>query len=321
MRTDCWSCELGPDVNLIFERHRKGPKIGKQKGLKMMRHVKYSIGLISLVAAAAFAADATAPAAKRATATARAPSAATAAAGAPVVLPGMSAEQIVERNVQARGGLEAWRAVKTLALTGKIQAGGAENPELPFVMKMKRPHSSRLELRFGEQAAVQVYDGSKGWKVRPYLNRKAVEPYTPAEEKQASGWEELDGPLIDYARKGTQVTLVGTEAVEGQPAYKLKLTLKDGQQRNVWIDGSTFLERKIDGDARKVDGKMHAAFIFYRDFKKQGGLTIPTVLETLVEGAGQKPHKLSVDTIAINEATPDSLFSKPDVGMTKTAGR
>jgi len=291
--------------------------IGRNEDLKMMRHVKFSIGLLSLVATAAFAADGTAPAAKPAATTRPAP----AATHSAVPLPTLTAAQIVDRNVEARGGLEAWRGVKSMTLTGKLQAGGTENPELAFVMKMKRPHSSRLERRFKDQTAVQVYDGSRGWKVRPYLNRQAVESYTQTEAKQASGWEELDGPLIDYSKKGTKVALVGTESVEGHDSYRLKLTLKDGQQRNVWIDGSTFLERKVEGDPRKVDGKMQGASLFYRDFKKQGGLTIPTVLETLVDGAGQKPHKLSVETIAINETMQDSLFAKPDLAMTKAATR
>src|SRR5512138_2752744 len=168
----------------------------------------------------------------------------------------LSAAQIVERNVAARGGLKAWRDVSTLILSGKMEAGGTKNTDLPFVMEMKRPHKSRLQIRFQGQTAIQVYDGEQGWKVRPFLGRNEVESFTPEEARLAANWAELDGMLIDAASKGTKVALEGTENVEGHPSYRLKLTLKDGTVRHVWIDASTFLEQKAEGDPHKLDGKM-----------------------------------------------------------------
>src|SRR5882672_541873 len=114
----------------------------------------------------------------------------------------LTAEQVVEKNIAARGGLQAWRAVQTLSMSGKMDAGGneqstsplrvpgavasaavpkrrpAEQIQLPFRMELKRPRKSRMELDFRGQAAVQVYDGTNGWRLRPFLNRHEVEPYT-----------------------------------------------------------------------------------------------------------------------------------------------
>lgn len=229
-----------------------------------------------------------------------------------------TAAQIVERNLKARGGLEAWRAVKTMTLAGKLEAGGKENTALPFVLEMKRPHKSRVELRFRDQTAFQVYNGEQGWKVRPFLNRNDVEPFTPDEAKLAANWAELDGPLVDYASKGTRISLVGMEPVEGRNAYKLKLTLKDGAQRNVWIDAKTFLEAKIDGDPRKMDGKWHPVAIFYRDYRPESGLTVPHVLETVVEGT-KASHKMTIDKVAVNPPLEDSVFEKPKLSVTASA--
>ena len=224
-----------------------------------------------------------------------------------------SAAQIVERNIAARGGLPAWRAVQTLTFSGQLEAGGKQNTPLPFVMEMKRPHKSRLEIRFRDQTAFQVYDGSQGWKVRPFLNRDDAEPFTPSEAKLAAGWAELDGPLVDYASKGTQISVEGIEAVEGRDAYKLKLTLKSGVERNVWIDAATFLETKIDGDPRKMDGKLRNVAIFYRDYKIENGLTVPHVLETVVEGIKQSSHKMTIEKVAVNQPLEDALFAKPQL--------
>jgi len=230
----------------------------------------------------------------------------------------MTADQIVERNVAARGGLETWRAVKTLTLSGKLEAGGKNNTELPFVMRMKRPQMSRLEVRFGDQTAVQVYDGAHGWKLRPFLGRDAVEPYTSAEAKSAESWQELDGPLVDHGRKGTKVELLGKESVEGHSAYKLKLTLKGGEQRRLWIDAANFLELKIDGEPRKMDGRLRNVAIYYRDYKSEGGLTVPHVEETVVDGDKQS-HKMKIERVAVNQSLKDDLFAKPQPMLAKVS--
>src|SRR5581483_4496979 len=120
-----------------------------------------------------------------------------------------------------------------------------------------RPRKMRLELEFNGQTAVQVYDGANGWKLRPFLNRRQVEPFSEEELKAASRQSDLDGPLIDYATKGTQIEVEGMEKVENNDAYKLKLTLKDGQVQHVWVDARTFLETKIEGSPRRLDGRYH----------------------------------------------------------------
>jgi hypothetical protein len=169
----------------------------------------------------------------------------------------LSAAQIVDKNVEARGGLQAWRSVHTISLTGKLGAGGNERStlavpmrdpksiaravprrpvdeaQLPFVMELERPRKVRFELQFNGKTAVQVYDGANGWKLRPFLNRLEVEPYTAEEMKIASMQTDLDGPLVDWAAKGTSVELAGTEKVEDRDTYKLKLTMKDGHALHV----------------------------------------------------------------------------------------
>src|SRR5437016_9503314 len=134
---------------------------------------------------------------------------------------GVSLSQIVEKHVAARGGVKAWHAVQTLAVSGKLDAGTGDSVtrsttiarqgagasarrgeraaaeaavkgtaerqvQLPFRLEMKRPRKSRLEIDFAGKTAVQVYDGQQGWKLRPYLNRDDVEPFTAEEAKSRS---------------------------------------------------------------------------------------------------------------------------------------
>jgi len=222
----------------------------------------------------------------------------------------LSAEQIVARNVKARGGSKAWDGVKTLTMTGKLEAGGKKNTELAFTMRMKRPHKSRLEIEFQNKTAIQVYDGKQGWKVRPFLGRNDAEPFSPAEAKAAEEWQELDGTLIDHVRKGIKVSVEGMDKVEKHKTYKLKLTMKDGEIRHLWVDAKTFLERKIDGQPRKMDGKLRQVSVYYRDYHTEHGLKLPHEFETAVDGVKQS-YKMHIDKVAVNQKMDDKLFEKP----------
>jgi hypothetical protein len=257
---------------------------------------------------------------------------------------GLSAAQIVDKNVAARGGLQAWRAVQTLSLQGKMGAGGNQRPtlavpsphskelantlprrsgeeaQLPFLMKMKRPRKVRLELQFKGQTAVQVFDGASGWKLRPFLNRQEVEGFTAEELKRAANQEDLDGPLVDYSAKGTRVEVEGTEKVEGRDTYKIKVTEKTGHTFHVWIDTQTFLEAKMEGLPRRLDGTEHPVEIYYRDYRTVDGLQIPFLLETRVLPVGTNalglrdtpvpPEKIVIEKVVVNPKIEEKLFSK-----------
>ena len=257
----------------------------------------------------------------------------------------LSAAQIADKNVAARGGLQAWRGVQTLSLQGTMGAGGnqraalsaampnskdvslprrpAEEVKLPFLMELKRPHKMRLELQVKGQTAVQVYDGTNGWKFRPFLNRHEAEPYSAEELKIASNREDLDGPLVDYAAKGSRVELDGTEKVEGRETYKLKVTKKSGQSVHVWVDAETFLEAKIDGQPRTLDGTEHPVEVYYRDYRTVDGLKMPYLLETRVLPVGKNalglrdtpvpPEKIIIDKVMVNPKIDEKLFSKMEV--------
>jgi len=257
----------------------------------------------------------------------------------------LTAAQVIEKHVAARGGLQAWRAVTSMSWNGKMEVGFADSTarsqryvsnsmartgkmqrlalldeekkaqsakqvELPFLMEMKRPAKARVELEFLGKTAIQVYDGKEGWMKRPYLNREDWEPFSPEQAKSQSEKWGLDNPLFDYSANGTTVALEGVEPVEGHDAYKLKLTLKSGQVQHVWIDAHSFLDVKVDGTPRRMDGKMRTVWVYQRDFRPVNGLMLPFVLETAVEGY-RDTHKMTIEKVALNPQLEDALFLRP----------
>jgi hypothetical protein len=106
--------------------------------------------------------------------------------------------------------------------------------------------------------------------------------------------------------------MAGTDLVEGRNAYKLKLTLNDGQVRNLWVDAQTFLEVKIEGTPRRLDGKMHNVETYYRNYTPVSGLLIPFVLETAVEKV-QPTRKITFEKVILNPKLEDNAFTKPEI--------
>ena len=263
---------------------------------------------------------------------------------------GLTAAQIVEKHVAARGGMQAWRAVQTMSWAGKMDAGvgdssarsamwvksrgdangkmkraalaaadagqaqdqphSEQQAQLPFALEMKRPGKSRLEIEFAGKTAVQVYDGVHGWKVRPFLNRNDVEPFTAAEAKSQAGKWDMDGPLLDYSAKGTKVEYEAVEPVDGHDAYRLKLTMKSGSVTHMWIDTQSFLDVKVEGVPRWMDGRMHTVWVTQRDFRWVQGVKVPFALETSVDGY-RDTHKMVLDKVAVNPQLSDARFGKP----------
>ena len=255
----------------------------------------------------------------------------------------LTAAQVVEKNIAARGGAQAWKGVQTMSWSGKMDAGAGDSIErsrrfaqnqghlsnsrmahgdmaagdkaskqvqLSFKHEMKRPNKSRTEIEFAGKTAVQVFDGSSGWKYRPFLNRNDVEPFSPDEAKMESEDPGIGGYLTDYSARGSKVDLDGMEKVEGHDAYKLKVTSKTGGVKYVWVDAQSFLDVKVSGNQKHMDGKMHNVYIYQRDFRDVQGVKVPFVMETAVEGY-RETHKAILETVLINPKLDDSRFTKP----------
>src|SRR4029077_16438646 len=118
--------------------------------------------------------------------------------------------------------------------------------EAPVTLELKKPSSVRLEITFQGNTGVQAYDGKTGWGISPMAAKKDPEPMSADDLKDMDEQADMDGPLVDYKAKGHTVVLMGKEKVEGSDAYKLKLTLKTGDIRTIYIDVDSYLELKTE---------------------------------------------------------------------------
>jgi hypothetical protein len=225
----------------------------------------------------------------------------------------LTVDEILMKNAAARGGIEAWRNVRTMLWTGHVESANAPGPNAPFVLALRRPDSTRFEITAMNQRVVRIFNGNEGWKIRPSAGGPPdVQPYTPAEVRYARDEQVIDGPLLDHAAKGIAVSLDGMDAVEGKRAYRLMVTLPSGAHRHVWVDAASFLDVKYDREAPNLSRAPVTIEVMYRDYRQVDGLQVPFVIESGVVGAAKK-DKLVIERVSINPPLEDGMFIKPAV--------
>jgi hypothetical protein len=219
---------------------------------------------------------------------------------------------ILEKSTAARGGLEAWRKVTTMVWTGHVERADGSGPRLQFMLQQKRPNLMRFEIATDRDTSVRVFDGRQGWKLRPDAGGKPeMQPYSEAEVRAARDAQVIDGPVLDAAAKGVQLTLDGVEEVEGRKAYRLRARLPSGTVQRVWIDAESFLEVKYDRPTRDAAGRPTTVAVYPRNYQAYEGLRIPFTIETGTPGGGPIADRLVIDRIAINANLPDGMFARP----------
>ncbi len=216
-------------------------------------------------------------------------------------------EEIIAQNMAARGGMEKIKAVKSVRITGRVEV--APGMEAPFLIELKRPEHFRMEFTIQGLTALQAYDGKSGWQVMPFNGNKNAEPLSPEDTKDAQENADFDGPLMDYKAKGNQVELVGKEEVDGAPTYKLKISLKNGDVVQEFIDTESSLEVK-EISTRTINGTPKVVEQTFGDYKPVEGLMFPFALENGVRDSEQK-QKIIVEKVELNVPVDDSKFVMP----------
>lgn len=225
-----------------------------------------------------------------------------------------TADEIIQKHIQARGGLQKLKAVKSIKATGKILPAGL-GQEIPITLQQKRPHSFRLDATFQGQSLTQVYDGEAGWKIDPFQGSSEPEKMAGDELKDAIEQADLDGPLVDYKAKGHTVELVGKEDLEGSPVYKLKVSLKNGDMRYVYLDADNYLELKVTSK-RKTPGGEIEVDSYPGNYKPVNGIMFPFSIEQKVKG--QTTAQITIDKYEIDAAIDDAIFKMPVKDKPKT---
>lgn len=220
-------------------------------------------------------------------------------------------DELIEKNLAARGGKDKIKAVQSVRMTGKMAM--SSNMEMPFSMEMARPGKVRMDMTLQGMTMVMAYDGQSGWVIVPFTGKKDPEPMPADQLKDMKQRSDMDGVLVDYKEKGHQIELVGKEDLEGTPVYKLKVTQKEGEVSYVYLDAEQFLELKTVSK-REMNGQEVETSVMLGDYKPEAGVLYPHSMEMRIKGAtGTTPPNMTMTftKIDVNPDLGKDRFAQP----------
>ena len=225
----------------------------------------------------------------------------------PAFLPAQTAEELVAKNLQARGGIDKIKAISTLRMTGRLQQGSLT---IQFNRIAKAPNLLRDAATIQGMTQIQAYDGATGWQISPFEGRKDPELLGEDDLRDVVENADFHGPLIDYQKKDNRIEYMGHDTVDGDDAYRLKVTLANGDIIYYFLDPDTYLEIRTE-KTQFIRGSVHETFTNLGSYKQVAGVYFPFSIES-----GQKRNPgdgvtITFDKIEANTPVDVQQFKPP----------
>ena len=223
------------------------------------------------------------------------------------LLSGQTAEELVQRNLAAKGGIDKLKSIKTLRMTGRMQMGSMTAQVGEDAMA---PDLLRQNFTLQGMTAVQAYDGKTGWKISPFEGRR--DPELAGEQELRDLVEDADfyGPLVDYQAHQTKIEYLGHDTIDGDDVHRLKLTLKNGDIYYYYLDPETFLEIRVER-VQFIHGAVHESVVDCGSYKPVGGVYFPFTMEMSSKQNPGNSSKVTYEKIEANVPMDPAEFRMP----------
>jgi outer membrane lipoprotein-sorting protein len=222
-------------------------------------------------------------------------------------LSAQTAEELVAKNLQAKGGIEKIKSIKSLRMHGKFQQGSF-TAEVGQVAKA--PDLLRETFTIQGMTQIQSYDGSTGWQISPFQGRRDPEMLGEDDLRDISEDADFYGPLVDYKEKGNTIEYLGHDTVDGDDAYRLKVSLKNGDNVYYYLDPDTYIEIRTERQ-QFIRGAVKETVTDLGAYKQVNGVYFPFSIESAPKGRPDQKGTVTVDRYEANVPVPDSQFKMP----------
>jgi outer membrane lipoprotein-sorting protein len=216
-----------------------------------------------------------------------------------------TAEEVIAKNLEAKGGIERLRDTTTVRVTGTITQQGLKGTMLNI---SKRPNLFRREMDLGGQKMIQGFDGTTLWMQRSGLPPQEMPPGPQTEMLKQD--VSFDPPFLDWQQKGHTIHYKERFHEKGKDYDVLTFTPKDRPPVEYYIDAKTGLEARtlmtMDDPGGGGKARLETRFTDYREVD---GRMIPFVTTNLVNGTVVAQVRL--DKIEFNVPLDDSVFRMP----------
>jgi len=213
-------------------------------------------------------------------------------------------EDIIQKHIQARGGLENWDIIENLHLSGTFTAFSQPKP---FTLVIGRGNRLYFEHHLGKFQNTIGCDGQKYWWITPLLGYDSPAILPESARPVARQYMELATPFFHYQARGIKVQYQGLGEKFGQDGHILELTYKDGWQETWVLDQTTCLELLRISKGFDV-GDVVDQQTWFSDFRRVGDVVLPHLVETEFR---TRHRVMEITGVELNKPPSPNLFKMP----------
>ncbi len=209
-----------------------------------------------------------------------------------------TAEEVIQKHIDAIGGEKAWDKVKSVKMVGAMSTQGMEIAVTQTIINDK---AFRMDISLMGQTGYMIYTDKGAWQFMPFAGD--TKPKEMPAEQASAGKDKLNFKNTVMANKAiiAKATIDGTDTINSVPCIKLKITGKDGNESVCYFDTKTYYLVKQDVKAKIQDEEQEMSYSF-SNFKKQPeGIIIPMTYST-------PQGDIVFKTIEINKKIDEKIF-------------
>lgn len=229
------------------------------------------------------------------------PATKTATATATAAMP--TADQVIDKYVQALGGKAAIEKLTSRAAKGSFDMP-AMNVSAPIESYNKAPNKTVFILEIpGFGSVGRGYDGTTGWSQNPQEGLREMSGAELAMMKRGAEFNRE----IRLKQLYPQMTVKGKEKVGEREAYLIEATPAGGAPEKMYFDTQTGLLIRYDFEAETPQGKFSTQSSF-DDYKEVDGVKMPF---TVRQSSSAGDFIIKFTEVKHNVPVDDAKFNKP----------
>ena len=206
---------------------------------------------------------------------------------------GKTVDEIIEKHIRVKGGLDKLEAIQSIYLEGIITLMGiASLIKIATVRNELNPEGFNQQWQLTDQKENLVASE------HIFTNSTLLSDVLAAMQTDTC----IATPLINYVAKSYTAALIGNEVIDGIACYKLKLTGKEGNVIYYWINKDDFLivQSSFENGESGV-GKNESTLTRYNNYKAVDGMLFAHSIEIQINHLKeQNTVEISYNKIEIN---------------------
>lgn len=208
-------------------------------------------------------------------------------------------DQIISKHIEAIGGRENWKKIKSLRQESSMKMQGAE---IKLVTTQVDKKAFRLDVSAMGMNGYQIMTNTEGWSFMPFQGQTKPEPMTADDVKISQDQLEIQNDFMTYGEMGKKLEDLGTEEVDGTECFKLKLTDKEGSETTYYIDQSNYFLVK-ESSKMTANGQEMENVVTYSNYEKTAeGIFFPKNIVSM-QGA------MEITKIEVNPVIDETIFT------------